>query len=154
MMLATRRHVLTLTAGAVAAFTGGAMIGIAPARADEEAFQAAIRDFTGGVEPQAGRVALTLPDAVENGSSVPVSVTVESAMSDGDHVEEVAIFADGNPLPGVATFAFTASSGVASAGTRIRLAASQTVVAVARFADGSVFMDSRAVEVTVGGCAA
>jgi sulfur-oxidizing protein SoxY len=153
MVQATRRHVLTLTAGAVAAFAGGA-IGIAPARADEEAFQTAIRDFTGGVEPQAGRVTLTLPDAVENGSSVPVSVAVESAMSDGDLVEEVAIFADGNPLPGVAAFAFTARSGVASAGTRIRLAQSQTVVAVARFADGSVFMDSRAVEVTVGGCAA
>jgi sulfur-oxidizing protein SoxY len=67
-------------------------------------------------------------------------------------VEFVAIFAEDNPSPDVVQFHFTALSGSASATTRMRLARTQNVIAVAKMADGSVFMDKKQVKVTIGGC--
>ena len=83
---------------------------------------------------------------------MPVSVAVESEMSADAYVQEVALFADGNPVPNVATFKFTPMSGSAEATTRMRLAKSQNVIAVAKMNDGSVFMDTKEVKVTIGGC--
>ena len=73
-------------------------------------------------------------------------------MDGDDVVESVMIGADGNPNPEVATFHFTAMSGAAEATTRMRLAKTQNVIAVARMADGSVYMDKKEVKVTIGGC--
>ncbi len=73
-------------------------------------------------------------------------------MSEADHVASVMILASGNPNPGVITFNFTPMSGVAAATTRIRLAKTQDVIAVAKMSDGSVFMDKKLVKVTIGGC--
>ena len=73
-------------------------------------------------------------------------------MTDDNYVQSVLILADGNPEPGVATFNFSPLSGEASATTRIRLAKTQNVVAVAKMSDGSVFMDKKLVKVTIGGC--
>lgn len=146
-MTITRRDMLVLSAGAAAAmalplhaFAGG-----------EEA-AAAIAEFTGGAEPQAGRVALSAPEVAENGNAVSITVSVDSAMEGDDLVEAVLVVADGNPLPDVARFHFTALSGAAAATTRIRLARSQTVTAIARMADGSFHIDRAEISVTVGGC--
>ena len=79
-------------------------------------------------------------------------VEVDSTMTDSDMVDSVLILADGNPRPEVATFHFTALSGAASATTRMRLAKTQNVYAVAKMADGSVHMDKKEVKVTIGGC--
>ena len=73
-------------------------------------------------------------------------------MTDADYVAEVMILADGNPEPGVATFKFTAMSGEAQASTRIRLAKTQNVIALAKMSDGSLFMDKKQIKVTIGGC--
>ncbi len=144
----SRRQVLALTVGgAVISATGGRM-----AFADVPATDKRISDFTGGKTAETGKVTLTAPEIAENGNTVPISVDVESAMKDGDMVESVMILADGNPNPEVITFNFTALSGAASATTRIRLAKTQNVIAVAKMADGSFYMDKKEVKVTIGGC--
>src|SRR5690554_948180 len=149
-MKMNRRQALTLSTGALVA----AAIGLRPglALADVEASQKLIMEFTGGVEPQAGKITLTAPDIAENGNTVPVTVSVDSTMTEGDMVESVIIIAEDNPNPGVATFHFTSLSGSATASTRMRLARTQNVIAVAKMADGSVFIDKREVKVTIGGC--
>ncbi|MGJ3264503.1 MAG: thiosulfate oxidation carrier protein SoxY [Salinarimonas sp.] len=150
-LVINRRQALLAGVGAVAAASG--LSGIpAPAFAAAEDASAAIMDFTGGAEPTMGRVMLDVPEIAENGNTVPMDVYVESPMTEDDYVSEVLIVADGNPRPGVATFHFSPMSGVAQANTRIRLAGTQNVIAVAKMSDGSVFMDRKEVKVTIGGC--
>jgi sulfur-oxidizing protein SoxY len=149
-MKINRRQMLAVSAGAAAFVATG--LQVSPARATAEATDEAIKAFTGGATPETGRITLTAPEIAENGNTVPVSVAVESEMSEDAYVQEVALFADGNPVPNVATFKFTPMSGSAEATTRMRLAKSQNVIAVAKMNDGSVFMDTKEVKVTIGGC--
>src|SRR5690606_14515671 len=86
-MTITRRHVLTRSAGAAAAFVAGGLAGVAYASAEEA--QALLDEFTGGITPDVGRIALTAPELAENGNAVAVSVAVESAMEGSDMVETV-----------------------------------------------------------------
>lgn len=146
----SRRQALTIAAGAL---TAAALPGsIGPAFAAKNDAHELIKKFTGGKEPAAGRVKLDLPEIAENGNAVPMTVSVESPMTKDSHVTEVLVVADGNPRGGVATFHFSPASGVAEANTRIRLAETQNVIAVAKMNDGSVFVDSKSVKVTIGGC--
>jgi sulfur-oxidizing protein SoxY len=146
----TRRQALGLTAGAAALSFSG--LGVSSAFADAESTAKQVMEFTGGKKPASGKITLTAPEIAENGNTVPISVSVESAMSGDDLVESVIILAEGNPNPEVATFHFTELSGEASATTRMRLAKTQNVVAVAKMKDGSVFSDTKQVKVTIGGC--
>jgi sulfur-oxidizing protein SoxY len=73
-------------------------------------------------------------------------------MTEQAYVKDVLVVADGNPRAGVVTFHFSPASGVAEANTRIRLAKSQKIIAVARMNDGSLFTASKDVKVTIGGC--
>lgn len=148
VMKINRRQMLGLSAGAALLSVAGGRL----AWADVPATDKRIMDFTGGKTPEAGKITLTAPEIAENGNTVPISVNVESAMTGSDMVESVMIVADGNPNPEVATFHFTAMSGTAVATTRMRLAKTQNVVAVAKMADGSVYMDKKEVKVTIGGC--
>lgn len=145
----TRRQALALGAGAV---TLGFLPSVQIAFANEEATAEMIKGFTGGAEPATGRVSLTAPEIAENGNTVPVSFSVESPMTADDYVEAVMILAEGNPNPGVATFSFSPMSGRAEASTRMRLAKTQRVLAIAKMKDGSAFMDAKTVKVTIGGC--
>ena len=81
-----------------------------------------------------------------------MTVTVESPMTEQSHVTDVLIVANENPRGGVVTFHFSPASGIAEVNTRIRLAATQNVIAIAKMNDGSVFMTSKQVKVTIGGC--
>ena len=81
-----------------------------------------------------------------------MTVSVESPMTEASHVTEVLVVANENPRSGVAVFHFSPASGVAEANTRIRLAATQDVIAVARMNDGSFYTASKQVKVTIGGC--
>lgn len=104
-----------------------------------------IAKYTGGVEPKDGDISLSAPEIAENGNTVPISVDAPGA-------EEVAIFALGNPLPEVVVFKFGPLAGSHTASTRIRLAETQNVVAVAKMPDGSFVKTSKEVKVTIGGC--
>lgn len=117
-----------------------------------EDVEKAISEFGGGSEVQEGKITLTAPEIAENGNSVPISVLVESPMTDDDYVESVMILAEGNPSPAVATFHFTPASGKALGTTRMRLAQTQNITAVAKMSDGTVYKDTRNVKVTIGGC--
>ena len=142
-----RREALALAAGAAGTVALGAPQALAKNDADE-----AIKKFTGGKTPTEGKVKLDLPEIAENGNTVPMTVTVDSPMTEQSHVTEVLVVANENPRSGVVTFHFSPASGVAEANTRIRLAATQDVIAVAKMNDGSVFMASKQVKVTIGGC--
>jgi sulfur-oxidizing protein SoxY len=143
----TRRQAIMVGAGA----TGAAVLGVSPALAKNDADEA-IKTFTGGKTPTQGKVKLDLPEIAENGNTVPMTVSVESPMTEASHVTDVLVIANENPRSGVVTFHFSPASGVAEANTRIRLAATQDVIAVAKMNDGSFYMASKQVKVTIGGC--
>jgi sulfur-oxidizing protein SoxY len=153
-MQVTRRQALGLSlglsAGALAIVALGP--GLNAARADEAATDKSLMEFTGGKTPEMGKITLNAPEIAENGNTVPISVSVDSEMTESSYVESVTLLADGNPNPAVATFHFSPMSGEATATTRMRLAKTQNVVAVAKMSDGSVFMDKKQVKVTIGGC--
>jgi sulfur-oxidizing protein SoxY len=73
-------------------------------------------------------------------------------MTEADHVKAVHIFSEGNPIPNVASIRFSPASGRARAATRMRMAKTQNVIAVAEMSDGSVYMAKAKVKVTIGGC--
>ena len=140
----------------VAALGGVAALAIAPAISTPALAKGTVDDaiakFTGGKAPTEGKIELSTPEIAENGNTVPVEFSVDSPMTDDDHVTDVLVLADGNPSPGVATFHFTPMSGVAAASTRIRLAKTQNVVVVAKMKDGSSYMAKKPIKVTIGGC--
>ena len=123
-----------------------------PALATPETMRAAIDEFTGGAEVAEGGIDLKIPALVENGNSVPLTVTAESPMTADDHIEEIAIFNEVNPLPDTVRFRFTPRSGRATAQTRIRLNGSQHVTAIARKSDGSFQSTQVNVIVTAPAC--
>ena len=147
MRALTRRDALVLWAG-----TAAALVDPRPVRATPSEAEAAIAEFTGGKPVEPGRIAIGLPEIAENGNTVELSIAVESPMTPADHVTDVLVVADGNPNPRVATFHFTAMSGRAQASTRIRLAATENVIVVARTGDGRFFTARKEVKVTIGGC--
>ncbi len=122
------------------------------ARASQEEMEAAMRAFTGGVTPRPGRVSMEISPLVENGNTVPLSVLVDSPMSETDRVRAIAVFNQRNPQPHVITMRFGPRAGRAVLATHIRLATSQTLLAVAAMADGSYWSDSAQVVVTLAAC--
>lgn len=148
---ASRREFL-LEAGGAAAGLGLAAILVRPAAATPAAMQEAIRKVVGGARISAGRVKLDLPPLVENGNTVPLSVSVESAMTETDHVRAIHVFTEKNPQPEVVGFRFGPRAGRASVATRVRLADTQTVIAIAELSDGSFWSASAAVVVTLAAC--
>ena len=125
---------------------------VGPASATPEQMAIAIAGYTGGATPRAGKVKLEVAELVDNGNAAPVTVTVDSPMTAADHVTGIAIFNQKNPLPEVAKFAFGPRAGKAQVSTRIRLATSQTLTAVARMSDGSFWSTSVDVVVTLAAC--
>jgi len=122
------------------------------ARASAEAMAAALRAFTGGAAVTPGRVTLDISPLVENGNTVPLSVIMPSPMTQAEHVRAIAIFNERNPQPHVVSARFSPHSGQAMLATNIRLATSQTIVAVAALSDGSFWSDSAQVIVTLAAC--
>ena len=124
-----------------------------PAAATPAAMDEAIRMLVGKATVKRGRVKLELPPIVENGNTVPLTVAVDSPMSEADHVTGIHIVNVKNPQPYVAAFDLGPRAGKAVVSTRIRLADTQQVVAIARLSDGSFWSDSADVIVTLAACA-
>ena len=99
-----------------------------------------------------GKIAIDLPEIAENGNTVPLSIVVDSPMTTESYVSDILVVVDGNPRPGLATFHLTPMSGRAEAATRIRLAATQNVIVVAKTSDGKLYTAQKEVKVTIGGC--
>ena len=135
----------------------GLAAAMAPLPRGSGATPAEARDLLQRLAPGAareGRVDLRIEAIADNGAQVPLVVSVDSPMTEADHVRALHVVADGNPAPGVASFAFTPRAGRCEVSMRLRLARSQRVVALAEMSDGSLWTASREVTVTVGGCSA
>jgi sulfur-oxidizing protein SoxY len=146
-----RRDVLKLLGlGTVAAATGSIISGDALATPDAAA--KLISKLSGTSSYKSGKITLKMPEIAENGATVPLTIRVDSPMTAGNYVKSIHVAADKNPNPEVASFHLTPASGRAEVSTRMRLAKTQNVIAVAVMSDGSVHRVSRTVKVTIGGC--
>jgi sulfur-oxidizing protein SoxY len=114
--------------------------------------KAAIRDVVKGAAVRPGKVKLDVPPLVENGNTVPLTVTVTSPMTDADHVVSIHIFNEKNPQPNVGNFYIAPRAGRAQISTRIRLADTQTLTAIAKLSDGSFWSATADVVVTLAAC--
>jgi sulfur-oxidizing protein SoxY len=142
----TRRTLL----GAAAGIAGSIAWRTADAAADDLA--AAVKAFAGNAPTRAGRVLLDIAPLVENGNVVPITVTVEGPMTAADHVKAIAVFNERNPQRDVVVFHLGPRAGRATVATRIRLATSQQLIAVAQMSDGSCFTHTVDVIVTLAAC--
>ena len=141
-----RRRFLATGAGLVAAVC---MREVAAADGD---LRALVRAYAGDGTVREGRVRFEIAPLVDNGNSVPITVSVESPMSATDRVVGIAIFNEKNPEHDVAKFTLSARSGTVRVSTRIRLAATQKLVAVAKMHDGSCWTHTVEVLVTLAAC--
>ena len=133
----TRRETLALGGAAALTF-------VLPFRANAAA-EDLINEFTGGAALADSGVELDAPEIAENGNTVPISVSAPGASA-------IMVLAAGNPTPGVATFNFGPLAASQAASTRIRLAGTQDVIAIAKLEDGSFARSAKNVKVTIGGC--
>ena len=124
----------------------------APAPASVIATAEAIHKVVGTANINKGKVTLDIPALIENGNGVPLAVSVDSPMTEADYVKAIHVFTEKNPLPNVVSFHLGPRAGRARVATRVRLADSQTVVAICELSDGSFWSGSVAVVVTLAAC--
>ena len=150
--MTSRRRFLALVAGALAAANARAQLDPNIAVKRRAALEAAIRKVTGGAPARAGKVKLEVPPLIDNGNAVPVTVAVESPMTAAEHVKTIHLLTEKNPQPHVLSAHLGPRAGRASVSTRMRLADSQKVVAIAQLSDGSLWSDTVDVIVTLAAC--
>jgi len=148
----SRREFLKAAGGAAAGLGLGSVIVVAPAPATPAEMQEAIRKVVGGARVTPGKVKLDLPPLIENGNAVPLTVTIDSPMTEAEHVRAVHVFTEKNPQPNVVSFHLGPRAGRAKLTTRVRLADSQNVVAICELSDGSFWSDSAGIVVTLAAC--
>jgi sulfur-oxidizing protein SoxY len=147
----TRRQFLGL-AGSAAALGAVPIVTLRPAEATPATLAAAIRNVVGEAEVRTGRVKLDVPPLVENGNTVPMTVSVSNPMTPDDYVKSIHVFNEKNPQPNVGNFYLGPRAGRAQISTRIRLADSQKIVAIARLSDDSFWSATVDVVVTLAAC--
>ena len=147
-MPTTRRRFLGLaaTAGTIPIVT------LRPLEATPAMLSMAIRNVVGEAQLRTGKVRLDIPPLVENGNTVPMTVSVTSPMTATDYVKSIHVFNEKNPQPNIGNFYIGPYAGRAQVGTRIRLADSQKVVAIARLSDDSFWTVAADVVVTLAAC--
>jgi len=147
----TRRGFLGLAAGAAVLGTAP-MIALRPAEATPATLATAIRNVVGAAVVRPGKVKIDIPPLVENGNTVPMTVSVSNPMTSEDHVKSIHVFNEKNPQPNVGNFYLGPRAGRAQVSTRIRLADSQKIVAIAHLSDGSFWSTTVDVVVTLAAC--
>jgi len=143
---ASRRTFLSLAGGAAA------LVIVRPADATPAMLQAAIRNVVGEANVRTGKVKLDIPPLVENGNTVPMTVSVTSPMSADEYVKSIHVFNEKNPQPNIGNFYLGPRAGRAQISTRIRLADSQKVTAIARLSDDTFWSATADVVVTLAAC--
>jgi sulfur-oxidizing protein SoxY len=147
----SRRQFLSLAGGA-AVIGAVPIVTLRPAEATPAMLASAIRNVVGTATVQTGKVKIDVPPLVENGNTVPLTVSVTSPMTESDYVKSIHVFNEKNPQPNVGNFYLGPRSGRAQISTRIRLADTQKIVAIARLSDGSFWSVSADVVVTLAAC--
>jgi len=141
----TRRQFLGFASGAL-------MVTLRPAEATPAMQSSAIRQVVGEAVVRAGKVKLDIPPLVENGNTVPMTVVVDNPMTPDNHVKSIHVFNEKNPQPNVGNFYLGPNAGRAQVATRIRLADSQKITAIAKLSDGSFWSASVDIIVTLAAC--
>ena len=144
--LPSRRQIVGAAVGA------GAWLLLRPALAATDELAAAVASYAGGATVTPGKVRLDIAELVDNGNVVPITITVDSPMTAADHVRAIAVFNEKNPQRDVAKFTLGQRYGKAQVSTRIRLATTQKLVAVAQMSDGSFWSHTVDVIVTLAAC--
>jgi sulfur-oxidizing protein SoxY len=147
-----RRRFLLQSAAMAAGLGLGYSLALKPAAATPESMQAAIRNLVGQASVQPGKVKMDLPPLIENGNAVSLTVSVESPMTEEDHVKTIHVFTERNPQPNVIGVHLGPRAGRATISTRCRLADTQKVIAIAQMSDGSFWSDEVEVVVTLAAC--
>ncbi len=151
--MSTDRRIFLLGAAGAAALSGWlASTDAAVAQDKALTWEETIKKIVGDAKATDGKINVDMPEIAENGNTVPFTIKVDSPMTEADHVKALHVISSGNPQPGVATFRFTPASGAATVSSRMRLAKTQDVIAVAELSNGSFLMGKRTVKVTIGGC--
>jgi sulfur-oxidizing protein SoxY len=150
--LSTRRRFLKVAGSAAAMGALPLAVSVRPVEATPETMASAIRNVTGGAAVQNGKVKLDIPPLVENGNSVPMVVSVTSPMTANDYVKSIHVFNEKNPQPNLGNFYLTPRNGRAQVSTRVRLADSQKIIAIAKLSDGSLWSTTAEVVVTLAAC--
>jgi len=148
----TRRRFLGLAGSSAVIGALPLAISVRPVEATPETMASAIRTVTGGANVQAGKVKLDIPPLVENGNTVPMTVTVTSPMTATDYVKSIHVFNEKNPQPNLGNFYLTPRAGRAQVSTRVRLADTQKIIAIAKLSDGSLWSATAEVVVTLAAC--
>jgi sulfur-oxidizing protein SoxY len=149
-LVITRRN--ALIAGGLAAAGAASVTSTLAAASTPGQMETAIRSLIGEAQVRRGKVTLDLPPLVENGNTVPISVTVDSPMTRTDYVKAIHVFNEKNPQPNVISAQLGPRAGKAHVSTRIRLAASQKLTAIAEMSDGTYWSDTQEVIVTLAAC--
>jgi sulfur-oxidizing protein SoxY len=144
---ATRRDFLALAGSATML-----AVTLRPAQATPATMASAIRNVVGAEPVRTGKVKLEVPALVENGNTVPMTVSVAHPMAPEDHVRSIHVFNEKNPQPNIGNFYFSPQAGRAQVSTRIRLADSQKIIAIAMLSDGTCWSASVDVVVTLAAC--
>jgi sulfur-oxidizing protein SoxY len=147
----SRRQFLGL-AGSAAALGAVPILTVRPAEATPAMLATAIRNVVGAAVVRTGKVKLEMPPLVENGNTVPMTVSVLSPMTSDDYVKSIHVFNEKNPQPNIGNFYLGPRAGRAQISTRIRLADSQKIVAIARLSDDTFWSASVDVIVTLAAC--
>jgi sulfur-oxidizing protein SoxY len=147
----SRRHLLQL-AGGIAVCGAVPVVTVRPTNATPAMMASAIRDLVGEATLKVGKVRLEIPPLVENGNTVPMTVVVDSPMTAEAFVKSIHVFNEKNPQPNIGNFHLGPRAGRAQVATRIRLADSQKVTAIAQLSDGSFWSASIDVIVTLAAC--
>ena len=150
-MPTTRRRFLSI-AGGVTVTGAIPIVTLRPLGATPAMLNTAIRNVVGEAPVRAGKVKFDIPPLVENGNTVPMTVSVESPMTADDYVKSIHVFNEKNPQPNIGNFYLTSSSGRAQVSTRIRLADTQKVVAIARLSDDTFWQVAADIVVTLAAC--
>jgi sulfur-oxidizing protein SoxY len=148
----TRRRFLKLAGSTAAIGAFPMLISVREVEATPEMMATAIRTVTGGAPVQIGKVKLDIPPLVENGNSVPMTVSVTSPMTPTDYVKSIHVLNEKNPQPNLGNFYLKPGAGRAQVSTRVRLADSQKIVAIAKLSDDSLWSVTAEVVVTLAAC--
>lgn len=151
-----RRAFLLTAAAFTVAFPAGLALAdeaAVPQMERSKQFGEAFATLLGSAKAVEGLIAVDLPEIAENGNFVPITMSVESPMTDADYVSQIHILSTANPVARIATFHLSPMNGTARVQSRIRLAKTQDVVILAQMSTGAMAIATQTVKVTIGGCA-
>ena len=162
-LLSRRQSILKLCQASLATSLGGLWLGSAKAQVDKltitglaearlRTFEEMVRPYVQNQELKKERVTLSLPMLADNGHMVPLSLKIDSPMTEASHITHVYLISQRNPVPLMAKFVMGPWSGRADLSTRVRLSGNQNVIALARLSDGNFIYDVQEVVVTEAAC--